>query len=440
MVFKDEWLHEILSPTPQNIDDFPVDSPSEGLSPGNLNFDYFPSVESQSQRDIQLPAPQQSLIVQAPELEFSGFLNIRSMTILLNFIKVVISRINFIRDSSSSQEDQNLRYKERGEFGTFEESRSGSTKDTPAQVFAGQRPKSPTVNRSLNRSLNRCMVTKTSRPELIILLELSKFPHVFPQLFDYCIKTAEDSSEIFIYEFESLEALRDKYGCISERLDLEDDHLGIIMRCLSFGIQTLYGLDILHEDVKIVHSDISPSNVMFSAEHDTWKLIDFDQSMKLGRSLYVQRKAGTRNFIAPESEKTGIYTCSSDIFSLGSVMTDCINPVILGRVFRIKDLDEEIEPDPQLCLFGSKIFKVIQSMTFHNPIERPSAIEALCKFFDILDEFIDFSGIANSNEILNEARMRVELFDRQKLETAAEEQEESELKKPRMSIDENETI
>ena len=131
-------------------------------------------------------------------------------------------------------------------------------------------------------------------------------------------------------------------------------------------------------------------------------------------------------------------------------MTDCINPVILGRVFRIKDLDEEIEPDPQLCLFGSKIFKVIQSMTFHNPIERPSAIEALCKFFDILDEFIDFSGIANSNEILNEARMRVELFDRQKQETAAEQEtkigevkrkiEEFELKKPRMTIGEKEQI
>ena len=82
-----------------------------------------------------------------------------------------------------------------------------------------------------------------------------------------------------------------------------------------------------------------------------------------------------------------------------------------GRIFRLKDLDEEIKPDPRMCQFGRKIFNL-----FH----LPTAIEGLIKFFEILDEFIEFSGIESEfyGDRLREARMCAELekIKKQKME------------------------
>jgi serine/threonine protein kinase len=278
---------------------------------------------------------------------------------------------------------------------------------------------------------------------------------LFPQLFGYEIETLGDGTVEINYEFEYLEELRDEYGFISDLIDAGEDHVAIIFNSLLFGINTLYGLYTLHEVVGIVHSDISPSNIMYSPYYGSWKLNDFDQSMKIDSSLYTQRQAGTRDFIASESESTGIFTRASDIFSLGKVMIDSISPVINGRIFRLKDLDEEIEPDPQMCQFGRKIFNLFHLMTLLEPSERPTAIEGLIKFFEILDEFIEFSGIESElhGERLREARMCAELekIKKQKkmeveLPIKPEEEKEKvkgmefEIKRPRFSREEREAI
>jgi hypothetical protein len=92
--------------------------------------------------------------------------------------------------------------------------------------------------------------------------------------------------------------------------------------------------------------------------------------MRVEKSLLTSRTAGTRDFIAPEAEITGIFTKESDVFSLGKVMSDCISPVIFGRILRLKDLDEEIEPDPELSLFSIRIFHVIYLMTSEDPTQH----------------------------------------------------------------------
>ena len=450
LVFEDSWSIQMFVNAPENLDNFTVGEPSEEFVSGRLNLDPFPFTVTENQGDIALPEPPTTL-PSAARLNLEGQLNNPAMMMLENFIKIVISRIEVIHSSSVPQGTV-TDLGPIGDFVKFVQSRSGSTSQTPysqkvKQSHAGADPSSPT---------DRVKKTKKSQSELKILLKLSKFPHLFPQLFEYQVEKLEDSSEMFTYSFEELEPIASEHGAISERLDLVEDHEGIILNCLLFGIQTLYGLHVLHESVKVVHSDISPRNIMFSTQYNTWKLNDFDHSMGINESLIVQRTAGTRQFIAPEAEETGIYTTSSDVFSLGAVMNHYINPVIMGRVFRLKDVDEEIEPNPHLFWFGQRILAVVRSMYCPNPNERPSVLEALCNFFNIFDEFIDYTCIEYSNEILKEARMCIELYKMERQEVSKEEEQEKEkelavkevekkvgeieLKKPRLSIEERDAI
>jgi len=455
LIFKDEWLFDILSATPHEFADFSVEAPTETIVLGYLNLTPFPFPEIAPQRDIVLPI-QQQVTTPLPAARYAGSLSDRSMTILQNYLKIVNDRISTILRSVASNEDKTRHFKPKGPFGTFVESRVGSVPETPGNKKVSQQFAGVEKLGKLSKSLaNEFQHKKTSLAELKILLELANFPQLFPELFDYKIERLEDGTNMILYEFEYLDELRDEYGCISDLIDFKDDHQMIIASCLLFAIQTLYGLHTLHEVVGIVHSDISPSNVMFSNLHDTWKLNDFNQSMKVGPSLYLQRIAGTRDYIAPESESTGIFTKSSDIFSLGKVMTDCIAPVILGRIFRMKDLDEEIEPDPQMSKFGRKIFNLIHSLTLLEPSKRPNAIEALLKFFEIYDEFFEFLGIECNGKILRGARMcaekqkmesnkmEVELPVESKVEREVEEKFrgiEIELKRPKLTMNEREAI
>lgn len=184
---------------------------------------------------------------------------------------------------------------------------------------------------------------------------------------------------------------------------------------------------------------------MYSNDYGTWKLNDFDQSMTVDSSLNLKRSAGTSGFIAPESETCGIFTKASDIYSLGQVMIDCIAPVIQFRIFRLQDLDEEIEPDPQMCRFGQRIFNLFYTMTLQDPTKRPTAAEALLKFIGILEEFVRFSGAKlNYSSALREAQMCAELkkleIKRLEMESAIKEKlNVVELKHP-ISIEAKEAI
>lgn len=91
-------------------------------------------------------------------------------------------------NSVASGTEQSRRFKPKGSFGTFEESRGGSVPPTPstqraAQSFAG----SSTLRASSVNLMNMFHMTKASLDELEIHLKLSKFPQIFPQLFEYQI-------------------------------------------------------------------------------------------------------------------------------------------------------------------------------------------------------------------------------------------------------------
>lgn len=93
-----------------------------------------------------------------------------------------------------------------------------------------------------------------------------------------------------------------------------------ILEGATFAVHVLLSLLILHENLGFVHSDISPSNIMFSPAFKTWKINDFDQAMRIEDSLKVSRRGGTSDYIAPESLRSGIFTPASDVYALGQIL------------------------------------------------------------------------------------------------------------------------
>lgn len=153
--------------------------------------------------------------------------------------------------------------------------------------------------------------------------------------------------------------------------------LELIVDACTFAIHSLYGLHVLHDMVGYVHADISPENIMFSFKDEIWKLNDFETALPIEKSLQTVRQCGTENFIAPESLKTGIFTTSSDLYSLGS---------ILWKIFHIQImwltcLDEQAENVQRAY---DDFFQNVVAMIQESPADRPSVMKSMTSFFNII--------------------------------------------------------
>jgi eukaryotic-like serine/threonine-protein kinase len=123
-----------------------------------------------------------------------------------------------------------------------------------------------------------------------------------------------------------------KYYKVTERVDVA----GLQPRdvaALDFASQLVllktvaHSLKILH-DLRIVHSDLKPSNVLIKRTElgHTTKLIDFDSSYIVGHPPPPEEIVGTMNYYSPElvryiqeSATPGELTAAADIFALGLI-------------------------------------------------------------------------------------------------------------------------
>lgn len=142
----------------------------------------------------------------------------------------------------------------------------------------------------------------------------------------------------------------------------------LILDAINLTMHVLYGLYVLHEEFGIVHADISPSNIMFSEVDDIWKLHDFQTAMLLKDSLKTERKGvSTRGFTCPVAERTGIYDKSSDIYSIGKVLSS----VFLARLKRhVDQYGKQLHPDT--CQSVYELINIAEDMTKPVPSERPN--------------------------------------------------------------------
>jgi serine/threonine protein kinase len=126
-----------------------------------------------------------------------------------------------------------------------------------------------------------------------------------------------------------------KYYKVTEKVDVAGLQTRDIA-ALDFSAQLVllktvaHSLKILH-DLKIVHSDLKPSNVLVKRTElgYTTKLIDFDSSYIAGNPPPPEEIVGTMNYYSPElvryiqgSAAPGELTEASDIFALGLIYAE----------------------------------------------------------------------------------------------------------------------
>lgn len=109
----------------------------------------------------------------------------------------------------------------------------------------------------------------------------------------------------------SLDDIRKSVGKIPE------DILGLM------SIQMLKGLDYLHWEMKVIHWDIKPSNILVNKK-GFLKIADFGVSGKLENTFAcLSSWVGTMTHMSPERLKGEAYLPDTDIWSLGLIILEC---------------------------------------------------------------------------------------------------------------------
>ncbi|XP_044497143.1 G-type lectin S-receptor-like serine/threonine-protein kinase SD2-5 [Mangifera indica] len=159
---------------------------------------------------------------------------------------------------------------------------------------------------------------------------------------------AEGVHRLLVYEYMANSSL-DKWIF---KTDNESQLLSWSTR-FNIAVGTAKGLAYLHEEceVKIVHCDIKPENVLLD-DHFTAKVSDFGLAKLMNReeSLVYTTLRGTRGYLAPEWITNNPISEKSDVYSYGMVLLEIIG----GRK------SYEVGNDTEKAHFPSYAFKMLE--------------------------------------------------------------------------------
>ena len=116
--------------------------------------------------------------------------------------------------------------------------------------------------------------------------------------------------------------------CLEEKEPLS------VEETVRLGVDVCAGLQAIHEKLRIIHRDIKPSNILF-AEDGSARICDLglaqlgdDDSRRSMLGSVADNHPGTPLYMSPEQENTkGYLLPSSDIFSLGCVLYECLTGI-----------------------------------------------------------------------------------------------------------------
>lgn len=168
--------------------------------------------------------------------------------------------------------------------GVFCESRTSSTAETPKKLqtvesYVGTSSRLAQSTESTESMDDTFVIEKMAEDELeIYKLQLCSMPNYFPELFSS--ERDPNNEALIAFYFEYMTAL------VSEFDNTLDDSLlfnGLedgLNKALKFILELTHCLYVLHDYLRLVHSDISLRNILYCEKYEIWKLNDFGQTMR----------------------------------------------------------------------------------------------------------------------------------------------------------------
>ena len=338
VTFDDHWFINVITPPPSSSASI-VSDPQQSCILPCCHSTQLPGLESiqpasnpidlnvvniPESFSLEIPAEEETATRQLENPILSSFkswtLNwtcIRRMKALVDCVK---ARINMIKSMSDDIIDKSGRkFTNPGGKFYFSQANQTDIKGNILETPQDSKPAEYSSKKLQSLSKNLFAAKKSSRLELAIYTECAAyFPSIFPRI--YGIQESEDLS--LRYDFEKMLPFQ------SQLVDwVRKEHT--MFPFLKFALDCLFELHILHELIGVIHRDISPANIMFSEVDGVFKIFDFDLSIRKGDpSNNPSPGIGTKDFIAPESERFGVYNEASDVYSLGMVMFSTLIPLL----------------------------------------------------------------------------------------------------------------
>ncbi len=161
---------------------------------------------------------------------------------------------------------------------------------------------------------------------------------------------------------------------------------------LAHGIAS--GLSAAHSR-NIMHRDIKPENIIVTP-NGCAKVLDFGlaryEALPADQSLTATSVSpGTVPYMSPEQIESGKLTCSTDIFSLGTVLFEAItgtHPFRSATAFQTMQRVSKADPPPITDFVSDipyELSSLVMSMLRRQPEQRPTALEAV-EFLDRLQQ------------------------------------------------------
>lgn len=321
-------------------------------------------------------------------VEETNAINLRAFSKIDQFFKAIFARISYLNSSASQRTHLSLpRDFYEGESPVFIVSSRPSAVDiSPMSERVGENrrepspvPNSPSARAQIPKKRKRSLKTheieiykKSAREFSIYQEHLCKFDKFFPKV--YHMEKVRKDLNLYRYVFERMLPMK----TVKNVLVHTDFNLNLL-DAAEFTLAILNCLHILHDKFEFVHSDLSPSNIMYCNYSDAWKLNDYDHCLPIKESLATKRTAGTPGFTAPESLQTGIFTTASDIWSLGRIIADiALAPLMTAMEWSRR----HISPEHAACYYEFE--SIVFEMTMLDATRRPTAKAALKRTFQLI--------------------------------------------------------
>lgn len=148
-----------------------------------------------------------------------------------------------------------------------------------------------------------------------------------------------------------------------------------------FAVHALFGLFVLHEQLRHLHANITPENIKYSPSDRMWKLTGFDSIIPLKDAHKIVRKCDhiANVFIAPETKKSEIFDKKTDVYALGKVIWGIFHMQIMWLL-------ECGEINSKTHVLYDKFVNIIHKMTYDDPVKRLDVLQSMKMMMDLIKD------------------------------------------------------